>query len=132
MTKIYLSKSVGHIRSSPSLKDSIDNLSEWNFVISIEREKKIRSPNQNRFYWWVFLPVLTETGYTVEELHELFKKMFLSKTKRLTKLGRKTITITKSTAELSTIEWEDFIQKIRDFIQPLGYILPIPNEESIS
>lgn len=128
LTKSYITVQDWSIRASPSIKDIIQWLWEWNYVLSIDKEKKIRSPLQNRYYWGVFLPHLTETGYTVEELHELFKKMFLSKQKRLSKFGRRGIQVTRSTTELSTVEFEEYIDKIRAFALDYGYVMPYPNE----
>lgn len=116
MKKIYLNIMGGHISCSPSLKEELRKLKDGYYILNIDKQKKVRSPQQNAFYWGVFLPVLTETGYTTDELHELFKKKFLSKRKTLTKLGRKVIWKYKSTTELSTIEFEEYLEKIREFV----------------
>lgn len=128
MQKIYLNIIEWKISCSPSLKSELEKLSDGYYIINIDKQKKVRSPQQNAFYWGVFLPALTDTGYTADELHELFKKKFLAKRKVLTKLGRKVIWKYKSTTELSTVEFEEYLQKIRDFVRPFGYILPFPHD----
>ena len=134
MIKIYLSKTSWQIRSSPSLRDSLDNLRDGNYVVSVEKEKKIRSIQQSRFYWGIFLPHISrESGYTVEELHDMFKESFLPREKKDSKSIKKKLPMNrrpeyKTTTSLDTIEWEEYIQKIRDTIEPIVGKCPVPNE----
>lgn len=132
--KICLSKTSWQIRSSPSLRDSLDNLRDGNYVVSVDKEKKTRSPNQNRFYFWIFLPYISkEAGYTVEELHDMFKESFLPREKKDPKSIKKKLPMKrrseyKTTTSLDTVEWEEYIQKIRDTIEPVVGRCPVPNE----
>ena len=46
--------------------------------VSIHERKDSRSIEQNALYWGAWLPSLQEqTGYTVDELHERFKRTFM-------------------------------------------------------
>jgi hypothetical protein len=68
---------------------------------------------QNRYYRGVVIPLISQsTGYTNEEVHELMKKQFLSKRKKV--MG-KFINKYKSTTKLSTEEFNEYIEKIRAF-----------------
>lgn len=80
-------------------------------------KNKTRSTPQNKFLHGVVLPILAfQTGHTAEEVKGYVKVRF----------G------VKSTAALSTLEFEQFIEKIRKWAQDkehgLGCYIPSPNE----
>lgn len=92
------------------------------FVDSVVKKKKIRSNNQNSYYWGVVIELISEhTGYTSEEAHDAMKHLFLIDYS--TKLPR-----IRSTTELSTAEYEDYLSKIRMFAsRELSLYIPDPN-----
>jgi hypothetical protein len=94
--------------------------------VSVKVKKKIRSLNQNSFYWGVCIPILCDiTGYTEEEIHEAMKIKFLMDNTR-------SIPTVKSTASLSTVEFEDYIEKIRQWAaQDLSCVIPDPNQVEV-
>lgn len=107
---------------------------KWlNYINTLEGEavltvKKItkrteRSINQNRYYFGIPLKLISQhTGYTVDELHEILKFKFL---KEHTDLGERI----KSTTELSTVEFEQYLSDIRKWARvELGCYVPLPNE----
>jgi hypothetical protein len=80
------------------------------YRLCIEDVKEKRSDQQNRYYWGVYLPLISEeTGHTTEELHSLFKGMFLSEVKSI--LGKPT-RISKSTSKLKKGEFCEYIINI--------------------
>lgn len=92
-------------------------------------EKKIRSNPQNRYYHGVVVPILSEfLGYTNEEMHEVLKHKFL----RLmaffpTKSGGENVWITKSTADLDTKCFEEYLSQIRIWASSeIGCYIPDP------
>lgn len=97
------------------------------------REEKIRSLPQSKYYWGVCIKILSdELGYTDEEIHEVCKSMFLKDVIHLKTKGGglKEVVIVKSTRDLTTIEFEDYLSKIRVFASlELGIFIPEPNEE---
>jgi hypothetical protein len=106
-----------------SLKDGIYS---W----EIKKYNRLRSNDQNEYYWWVVIKILSlETGYEEEEMHEILKSMFLSEKERLRWDRRKKVTITKSTSALSTKEFEEFLEKVRRWAaKTLSCYIPLPNE----
>jgi hypothetical protein len=83
-----------------------------------------RTELQNRYYWGVYLPLISEeTGNDIDDLHTLFKGKFLSK-ELVQVLGEK-IRRTKSTTELSSIQFGDYIRRIEE----LTGVLAPPTEE---
>lgn len=80
--------------------------------IYISSKKPKRTVNQNNYYWGVYLPLIaSETGESdVDRLHVYFKGKFLT-TAIVEVLGEK-VRMTKSTAELSVGEFNEYIVNI--------------------
>ena len=91
--------------------------------VTIKKKRKKRSTPQNAYMWsCVYKIVSNHTGYTLEECHQLFGKMFL----KYEKNGHVFI---KSTTKLSTVEFEDYMESIRRFASmELSLWIPEPNE----
>lgn len=94
--------------------------------------KKWRSNSQNSYYWSVCVGLISEhTGFTPDETHEILKNRFLSEPKTL-QLKTKTqmVFVTRSTTELDTKSFEEYLSKIRIFASmELGIWIPEPNEQ---
>lgn len=92
--------------------------------VEIKIEENSRTQQQNRYMWGVVYKIVSqETGYTVNEVHEVFKQKFLTYTKK----GHK---FTKSTTELSTKEFGEYLDQVINYAQSeLGYIIPDPEIE---
>lgn len=90
--------------------------------VVVERVKKSRSNAQNAYYWGVVLPeIATHTGHAAEELHEIFKAKYLKK-RRLWRGGE--ITTVKSTTELSTGEFAEYLSNVILEANELGVEVP--------
>ena len=89
----------------------------------VRKWKKRRSSNQNRYYWGAIIPILCESfGYFDEEMHEALKWKFLRNVKR------EQLPTVRSTANLSTIEFKNYIDKITIWSLEQGIIIPSPGE----
>lgn len=83
-----------------------------NVIVSIKRRSKNRTLKQNAFYWAVVLPVIAEeTGHTVNEVHEAYKRLFLPP--KLIEFGSMRFKEPGSTADLSTEDFWKYIEEIR-------------------
>lgn len=95
-------------------------------------DKKNRSNQQNRYYFGVCVYLLSEhLGYSREEVHEILKHKFLRQTLWISKKGgvQEMSIITKSTTELTTKQFEEYLSEIRMWASAeLGVCLPEPNE----
>jgi hypothetical protein len=97
--------------------------------VSVKRESKKRSSNQNAYYHGVIIQLIGEwTGYTAEETHEMLKWMFLRK-------QRDGLPDTvRSTTSLTTVEMEEYHEHIRQWAclqwkdSDKGGYIPLPNE----
>ena len=85
-----------------------------------------RTIPQNAYYWGVVLKTISkETGYTPEELHEFFKRIYL---KKEIVIGGKTYETSISTRKLKTDQFSEYIEKIKGFVF-LKLDLVIPEAE---
>lgn len=96
------------------------------------REAKQRSMPENKYYWSVVVEIVAEElGYTKDEMHEVFKAMFLSDVKHI-KMNNGTvreIRFSRSTTSLKTFEFEQYLDNIRIWAGcELGINIPLPNE----
>lgn len=118
----------------------------WYYLI-LHPETKDRSLKENAYYWGVVIAILFEsTGWflTGDDWHEFLKQKFNSKFFRcelkyqdsgkpiLDEAGHPMIaevTVPQSTASLSTVEFEDYLSKIRTWASLEHQIyIPLPNE----
>lgn len=94
---------------------------------------KDRSQNQNRYYWGCVVQILSEElGYERDEVHEMLKYKFLtSKLPVETSKTRINLGFVKSTTELDTKEFEEFLSSVRVWAsRELGIYIQEPNEET--
>lgn len=103
-------------------------------VCGYKETKKIRSNEQNRYYFGVIVDLLSKhTGFTREEMHEVLKHKFLRRTMWIPKKdGVKEMSIiTHSTTDLTTKQFEEYTSEVRMWASAdLGLFLPEPNESS--
>ena len=97
----------------------------------LTKQATLRSIPENKYYWGVIVEILSdELGYSKFETHEILKEKFLREPKFIqTKEGMIEIWIPKSTASLSTTEFEGFLADIRGWaVADLGIVIPLPKE----
>jgi len=91
-------------------------------------EKKLRSVEQNNYYWGVVLDILAQHfGYIgpgeKEDLHNELRSMFLV---RIGKLGKPVV---ESTTRISTDIFEKYLEAIRTWaLVKFQVRIPLPNE----
>lgn len=113
------------------LKDFLDSVDGEQITLVFEKyfEKRYRSLQQNNYYWGVVVATFQDyTGYTKEETHEVLGKAFLTYEKVSPKTGRKAVFV-KSTTDLDTKEFEEYMQKCRELGMKYGLNIPEPNAE---
>ena len=114
-TKLVLDQEESFKNYYPKLQGRVE--------LIVRRVRKDRSSNENRYYFGVVVKMLgDELGYTPEEMHEALKFHFLRDE------SRKLPTV-KSTADLSTVEFESYLTQIRQWASvEMGIYIPLPNE----
>lgn len=102
----------------------IENMGDWSarihqlegeqITIKLDKRRKVRSLNQNNYMHMVFQIIGDELGYTTSEIKGVIKYLFK----------------VKHTSELSTVECEELMAKIRQWASiDLGIYVPAPNED---
>ena len=97
-------------------------------MVSIESMRSQRTLDQNAWYWSQVLPLIAEfTGHTAEELHEIYKRMFLPK--RVVKYKNKEIVMAGTTTNQSISEFGEYLERILAEASELGVVVPEPRKE---
>lgn len=91
--------------------------------------KSNRSLLQNAYYWSVIVKTISEEiGYEPDMMHEILKKLFLP-TRTCAMPSGEELHITKGSSELDSVEFEEFVLKIRIWAKDfLSMTIPIPNQ----
>jgi len=123
-------------RNKNLIKDAITTFEGKQIVIKIEKAKKKRSTQQNRFYFGVIIPIvqncLKDAGHimTNESTHDLIKLKFLKEALFVNEETGEVIERIKSTTELSTSQFMDLLAEINNFtFEYFGVSLPSPNDD---
>lgn len=116
-----LMPSEGHKRAIADFLRSQDGNA---VTVRLSKPRKPRSVKSNAFYWASIIGTLAgTTGHSPEEIHFFLKKEFLPRS--FIKLGGKEIELQKSTTELTTQEFSEYLDRIRAWAaQELQIALP--------
>ncbi len=79
-------------------------------VQNLNLDKAKRSLDQNSLYWLYLGVIANETGHTEEELHRIFKGLFLPK--KPVVLKGKTYMLAGSTSELNKPQFSEYMMRI--------------------
>lgn len=107
---------------------SIASLPDGSYEVTITRRRTTRSISSNRLYWLWLDEIRKYTGYEREELHEYFKRKFLSLSYKV--VFDEVVEETQSTSELDAKEFTDYLEKIERYANTvIGMELPHPEDE---
>jgi hypothetical protein len=114
--------------------------------ITLTEPRKLRSLSQNAFYWGFVIPpmhaFMIESGNDMdpEEVHNFLKEnvarsIFMRVIVLVKRHGDGTETVERkpylrSSTTLDTLEWEDYIERIRAFGAENHVRIPFPNEDA--
>ncbi len=105
--------------------------------ITLERYVRVRSGSQNRFYWRYVLPRVVEVleafgnDADADMAHDVCKHLFLPSGGRVYLTGKdgKPMHHMLTSTKLNTLEWENYIEKIRAWCAGEGVQVPFPQEQ---
>jgi len=114
-------------RQKDILRRWLNNLNGVKVELVIKKHRRKRTIPQNSYYWGIVLDLIAEsTGYTTEELHEFFKRLYL---KKIITIGGVDYEVSESTNKLNTDQFSKYIEKIKRFAEiKLSLRIPDPNE----
>ena len=108
-------------------KNELKHYEGKKIILKLEQYRNKRSINQNNYYWGVVIKLLSdELGYFPEEMHEVCRQKFLTTGKFL--IGGDEYVVTKSTGDLKTSEFEEYLSQIRIWASTMEIVIPLPNE----
>ena len=118
-TEIDRNKIISYLKRLPT-KDLLG------YKINIQSIRHTRSLNQNKYMWFIFDMIATETGEDRQRVHDYYCQKFLTEE---IKIFDKIQKIIKGTSQLNTKQFEDFMLKVRtDASTELSVFCPLPNE----
>jgi hypothetical protein len=123
-------------RNRNLILNALQALEGQEVTITIQKAKKRRSSPQNAFYHSVCIVImqqcLKDAGYlmTNQQTHEMLKLRFLKESILINEETGEYIERIKSTTELTTIEFMEYILQIQNFASEyFNTQIPNPNEE---
>ena len=105
--------------------EQLNSLAGQIVEVTIGKQRKKRSLNQNGYYHGVVVEILgRHLGYTPDEMHHALRGEFLKIP------GDYVLPKSRSTTDLSTVEFEDYLTQIREWAAqlPSPCYIPLPNE----
>ena len=97
-----------------------------NLKVTVWKRSSQRSLPQNAWYWGAVLPIIAEeTGHSAEELHEIFKRMFLPP--KTVRFRGRDFRMPGSTKDCNVAEFHEYIEKVRAEASSMGIEIPDPD-----
>ena len=98
--------------------------------VVVRKKKKHRSGEQNAYYWGVVIDIISgATGFTPQEAHDAMRFKFLNDLTRTDRIRAAELPRVKSTADLTTVEFLDYVAQIQQWASEfLDCYIPEPNE----
>ncbi|MBO9151906.1 hypothetical protein ACFOTA_06785 [Chitinophaga sp. GCM10012297] len=125
----------GQIKNPTDIRKQFSGLKDGTYLVKVSA-RKVRSLHQNAYYWGVVCDMvkdgLIEAGFaevsSPDDAHEVLKGLFLKREIVSLETGE-VLTGSKSTTELTTLEFNTYIEKIQHWAaEYLGISIPSPNE----
>lgn len=128
----------GEIRLPQRFKKEVGRLFDNQPIeVTFRKKKKRRSTQQNRYYWGVVIALIREflndqgESLTAEQVHEILKNKFLKETLIDETTGEITGEYSKSTTELSKLEFADYVVLCQKWANDFFDLdIPEPNEQT--
>lgn len=110
----------------PTFQSHLHSLEGKRVEVSVERQRRKRTNDQNAWYWGVAVKMIAdETGHESDEIHDALKHEFCPKVL----IGN--LVAVKSTTRLDTTEFGDNMMEkvVRWAAENLHVVIPMPPEK---
>jgi len=117
------------ITERKTFEEGLSLLPDGNYTVIVEKRKKIRSTQSNRYYWLLVAMIrdrIIDLGHDVdsETTHEMLKGRLLY-SEMIDENSGEIIKIPRSTKKLGTSEFMDYIEDVKRFsAEVLDLVLP--------
>jgi hypothetical protein len=120
------------VRDWNRILDQIATMRDGEVNIRITRAYATRSPEANAWYWSQVVGLVAKhTGYTPDEIHQIYKAKFLPKALAFTDGNGEIVgefVLGGSTAKLNIPEFYDYCERIREWAaDELDVVIPDPD-----
>ena len=118
------------LQKADEFKETLSKFEGKEVALHITKAEYVRTGQENRYMWGVVIRMIAEEmAILPEEAHDFLKSLFL---KVGVDANGKRYEITKSTASLSIGDFEDYLEKVRQWAaSELEIHIPLPNEVSL-
>jgi len=107
----------------PVIEQYLHNLNcDKPMVVEVKEYKRNRSVEQNSRLWSIYKIIGDELGYTVEEIHDLMRTMFLGRVVK--EIAGQTVESLPSTTKLKVGEMCEYQEAIERWAGSMGIRLP--------
>ena len=118
------------VRNRRAFNLALQQFTDGEVALRVEKRRATRSQQANRYYWGVVVEAVSQhTGYSPDEVHEIFKAKFLPK-KVTVADGNGEIqgefVIGGTTTKLNVNEFYDYVEAIRRWAAELSIDIPDP------
>lgn len=132
MKQLDFIKANGEVRYMDSIKTWIDrvvkNITDGRYSLTITRQVKHRSLEQNRLMWMWFKCIEMELGQPSQDIHDHYCKKFLSREIADPTTGE-VERVYSGTRDMNTAQMTDFLNKVQaDAAVELYINLPLPSD----
>ena len=103
-------------------KDNFAKLTDGFYMVTLRKWSK-RTLEQNKYYRQVLTIVGNDIGYDPQELHNIFKNIFLKTTHVSDTFGE--IQVIGSTTELTVAWFIEYVEKVQRWCNENWYVIPM-------
>jgi hypothetical protein len=133
VTTALLVKGRMRIRNWNRVASELRKMRDGELRVEIRRARATRSLSQNAWYWGCVVGLVAEhTGYTPDEIHEIYKAKFIPKKLAFADGNGEVLgefVIGGTTTRLNTLEFSEYCEAIREWASDtLGVVIPDPSE----
>jgi hypothetical protein len=131
---VYIQSGKVQLRNPDRYNEAVRSLADGLYLNSITKVYDNRTGNQNRYYWGVVIKAFVDgtaeewgDPVSAEEAHDFLKEKF-NFSEHINEDTGEAIRIPRSTADISTVEFTQYIERCRLFIEEWFHI-EIPDPE---
>ena len=130
MKQLEFTKENGAIWNRDSILFSLDSIfktiANGNYTVSVKRDVKKRTLDQNALMWLWFTCISRETGSNIQDVHDYYCTVFLS---RKAIISGREVLVKGGTSKLNTAAFTHFLNNVQaDAAQEFGIVLPTPDD----
>lgn len=120
----FVAEGVLKLRNSKRAAEEFEAWPDCEVTVTVEKQHATRSVDQNALYFAGYVrPVADYTGYSMNQIHALFKRKFLPK-QRIDVVDKKTGVVVETvdldqitTTVLNKIEFGEYLNDIKDWVE---------------